>query len=307
MTEAIRVELRSVSRRFGAVQALDHVTFDVRPGEVLGLLGPNGAGKTTTMRVITGYVRPDEGSVSVGSFDVGRDSVAARRLIGYVPESAPVPRELTVRGYLAYCTRLRGVSRGSRRGAVTGALHQAGLDEVGHQVIGTLSKGYRQRVALAQALVHDPPVLILDEPTAGLDPRQVADTRALIAKLGRKRAVLFSSHLLAEVGALCKRVVVIDRGRVVAERDVTELTAASQGLRLDVRITGDVEGAATAVRGVRGVTAVEPRADRLIVRGTGSDLAQQVSAALVSAGFGLVELKSGTESLEEAYLRLVRP
>jgi ABC-2 type transport system ATP-binding protein len=306
VSRGVPVELESVDRRFGKLTALDDVSFDLKPGEVLGLLGPNGAGKTTTMRVITGFLRPDGGQVRVGDIDVGREPVQARRLIGYLPESAPVPRELTVRGYLSYCAKLRRLPRAGRRSAVDNAIDQAGLGTVAHQVIGTLSKGYRQRVALAQALVHDPPVLILDEPTAGLDPRQVADTRSLIARLGRQRSVLFSSHLLAEVSALCRRVVILDRGRVVATRDVAELSQAAGIAHLDLRLTGDLVRAVAVLRNLGGVQSAEVRGNRIVVRGTGDDLGQRVSAAVISEGFGLVELRIEQGNLEEAYLRLVR-
>ena len=306
MSRGVPVELESVDRRFGKLTALDDVSFDLKPGEVLGLLGPNGAGKTTTMRVITGFLRPDGGQVRVGDIDVGREPVQARRLIGYLPESAPVPRELTVRGYLSYCAKLRRLPRAGRRSAVDNAIDQAGLGTVAYQVIGTLSKGYRQRVALAQALVHDPPVLILDEPTAGLDPRQVADTRSLIARLGRQRSVLFSSLLLAEVSALCRRVVILDRGRVVATRDVAELSQAAGIAHLDLRLTGDLVRAVAVLRNLGGVQSAEVRGNRIVVRGTGDDLGQRVSAAVISEGFGLVELRIEQGNLEEAYLRLVR-
>jgi ABC-2 type transport system ATP-binding protein len=176
------------------------------------------------MRVMTGYLRPTAGRVVVAGVDMEADPVAARRRIGYMPESAAVPAEMSVAAFLSYCARLRRVPRGERKAAVAKAVRQAGLGTVASERIGTLSKGFRQRVALAQALVHEPDVLILDEPTAGLDPRQVAETRDLIAKLGRKRSVLLSSHLLPEVANLCRRVVVLDRGRVLTISDVGALT-----------------------------------------------------------------------------------
>jgi len=298
------VRVEAVSRRFGRVQAVDQVDLEVAPGEVLGLLGPNGAGKTTTIRLITGFLRPDTGRITVGGVDTRTDPRAASALIGYVPESAAVPREFTVRGYLAYCTKLRSMPRAGRRQAVTKAIERAGLGEVAGQTIGTLSKGYRQRVALAQAIVHDPPVLILDEPTVGLDPRQVAEARALIARLGRRRAVLFSSHLLGEVSTLCKRVVIINHGRVVATKAVDELTTAADKQRLELRVT-QLDRAATVVGALPDVMSVQRHADRLVVLGRGDDLGQRVSAAVVGAGLGLLELKSDTGSLEEAYLRIV--
>ncbi len=291
------VRVESVSRRFGRVQAVDQVDLEVAPGEVLGLLGPNGAGKTTTIRLITGFLRPDSGRITVGGVDTRTDPRAASALIGYVPESAAVPREFTVRGYLAYCTKLRSMPRAGRRQAVAKAIERAGLGEVAGQTIGTLSKGYRQRVALAQAIVHDPPVLILDEPTVGLDPR-------LIARLGRRRAVLFSSHLLGEVATLCKRVVIINHGRVVATKAVDELTTAADKQRLELRVT-QLDKAATVVGALRDVVSVQRHADRLVVLGRGDDLGQRVSAAVVGAGLGLLELRSDTGSLEEAYLRIV--
>ncbi|MHB8467703.1 MAG: ABC transporter ATP-binding protein [Acidimicrobiales bacterium] len=300
------IHLDGVSRHFGKVGALDAVSFDVDAGEVLGLLGPNGAGKTTTMRIITGYLRPDRGRVRVGDFDVASDPVAARRIIGYLPESAAAPSELTVHAYLRSCARLRGLRRAERGPALDRAIERAGLTDVGGRRIGALSRGYRQRVSLAQALIHDPPVLVLDEPTAGLDPRQVAETRDLIAKLGRTRTILLSSHLLSEVTSLCKRVVIIDHGRVVAAQSVSALTAAAHGSRLVVQVTGDVERAAVVIAGVDGVISCLPAATgKLIVRGASDTLAEKVSAAVIAAGFGLVELRATTDTLEDAYLRTV--
>jgi ABC-2 type transport system ATP-binding protein len=300
------VQITGVSRRFGRTEAISDVTFDVEPGEVLGLLGPNGAGKTTTMRVMTGYLRPTTGRVLVGGVDMADDPVAARQHIGYMPESSAVPAEMSVTGFLRYCARLRRVPRSQRQKAVANALRQAGLGGMSDVRIGTLSKGYRQRVALAQALVHEPDVLVLDEPTAGLDPRQVAETRELIARLGRTRSVLLSSHLLAEVANLCRRVVVLDKGRVLAVSDVASLTAAT-GMRLELRVTGDPARAAQIVTGMAGVEEASVRGDLLVVKGTGADLGQRVAAAVVDAGIGLLEQRvASSGTLEEAYLNLVR-
>jgi len=300
------VQVVDVSRRFGRKQAIADVTFDVQAGEVLGLLGPNGAGKTTTMRVMTGYLRPTSGKVLVDGVDTADDPVAARQQIGYMPESSAVPPEMTVLGFLRYCARLRRVPRAQRQKAVASALRQAGLGGVGAERIGTLSKGYRQRVALAQALVHDPPVLVLDEPTAGLDPRQVAETRELIAKLGRTRSVLLSSHLLSEVANLCRRVVVLDKGRVLAVSDVATLTA-SAGVRLELRVSGDASRAVRVVTGIAGVDDASVRGDVVVVKGTGDDLGQRVAAAVIEAGIGLLEQRvTSSGTLEEAYLNLVR-
>ena len=228
MTPKIPLELVDVTRRFGAAQALSEVSFDVEPGEVVGLLGPNGAGKTTTMRIITGYLQPSSGHVRVG--DAEPNDAAVRSQIGYVPESAPLYGDMLVASYLRFWARLRGLPRSRQKPAVGAAMRQAGLAGLARRPIATLSRGLRQRVCLAQALVHDPAVLVLDEPTTGLDPRQVTETRELIARLGRSRTVLLSSHLLSEVAQLCKRVVVLDRGRVIAVGDVAELTGPDGSL-----------------------------------------------------------------------------
>ena len=224
VTSGVGVSLEGVTRRFGRTVAIDDVTFDVRPGEVLGLLGPNGAGKTTTMRVLTGYLRPTSGAVRVGDVDPVADPVAAKRLIGYVPEAGALYRDMRVDRFLRFWAELRGIPRRERRDRLERVVRSAGLTGVERQLVGSLSRGYRQRVALAQALVHDPPVLVLDEPTSGLDPAQVVETRNLIAKLAKTRTVLLSSHLLNEVSQLCRRVVVLDRGRVLAVDDVAALT-----------------------------------------------------------------------------------
>ena len=220
----VGISLEGVTRRVGRTVAIEDVTFDARPGEVLGLLGPNGAGKTTTMRVLTGYLRPSAGQVRVGDVDPVDDPVAAKRLVGYVPEAGALYHDMRVDRFLRFWAELRGVPRGDRAARVDRVVRAAGLTGVERTLVGALSRGYRQRVALAQALVHDPPVLVLDEPTAGLDPAQVVETRALIAKLAKTRTVLLSSHLLGEVAQLCRRVVVLDRGRVLAVDDVAALT-----------------------------------------------------------------------------------
>jgi ABC-2 type transport system ATP-binding protein len=300
------VRFDGVTRRFGTVVAVDGVSFELHPGEVVGLLGPNGAGKTTTMRLLTGYLRPDRGRVTVGGIDVATDPVGARRLIGYLPETAAPSPELTSRACVAFAAALHGLRGAARKDAVTAALRRAGLDAVADRRVRNLSKGYRQRVGLAQALVHDPAVLVLDEPTSGLDPVQVTETRNLIARLGRRRTVLLSSHLLSEVSALCRRVVIIDRGRVVADDDVASLTRAGERRRLELRVAGDPAEVASSLRGLEGVLAVEARGGRVVVSGVGDDLAQRVSRAVVTAGFGLLELRDEQETLEDAYLRLVK-
>ena len=307
MTEGVEVELRGVTRRFGPRAAVSDVTFTVRPGEVLGLLGPNGAGKTTTIRMLVGSLRPDSGSVHVGGTDALRHPLEARRRIGYMPETAALYSDMSVNSFLTHCARLREVPRGRRGPAVGRAMRDAGLGGTGRQPIGTLSRGFRQRVALAQALVHDPPVLVLDEPTAGLDPRQRVEVRDLVGRLGRSRTILLSSHLLSEVSDLCRRVVVLDEGRVVAADEVAVLTAVAAGrsTRLELRVGGDQALALAVVSAVAGVERVDQRGDRLVVSGTPALQSKDVAAAVVEAGLGLEEMRATGASLESAYLGLV--
>ena len=303
----VPLEVRGVTRRFGATVAVRGVTFDVRPGEVLGLLGPNGAGKTTTMRLLTGYLRPDEGEVVIDGVDLAADELGRKQLLGYVPEAGALYGEMTVTSYLRFWARLRKVPRAGRSRAVERSIDEVNLGSVATSRVGTLSHGFRQRVAIAQALVHDPKVLVLDEPTTGLDPRQVTDVRKLIGRLGAERTVLLSSHLLSEVQQLCKRVVVLDNGRVVAVDDVAVLTASKGRARLEVKVAGDAKVAAKAVRAVAGVRRVEVVGAMLVIEGDDADLGPRVSQAIVGAGIGLVELRDVEAStLEDAYLRLVR-
>jgi len=299
------VELVGVTRRFGARTAVDEVSLSAYPGEVLGLLGPNGAGKTTTMRMLVGNLRPHSGLIRVGGVDAAVDPVGVRRQIGYLPETSSAYPEMTVRSFLEYCARLRRLPRTTRGAAVSRAMRDAGLQGHGPMRIGALSRGYRQRVGLAQALVHDPAVLVLDEPTAGLDPRQRVEVRDLVARIGRTRTVLLSSHLLSEVTDLCRRVAVLDNGRLVALEEVAVLTARV-GSRLELRVSGSAQRAAEVVAGVAGVDAVEVRGQVVVVTGTARLTTAAVAAAVVSAGIGLEEMRTTGGSLEAAYLRLVK-
>jgi ABC-2 type transport system ATP-binding protein len=230
------IEVQNLSKHFGNVVAVDDVSFTVEQGEVVGFLGPNGAGKTTTMRVLTGFLPPSEGSVRIAGHDMFRSSLMARRMIGYLPEIPPLHPEMTVLSYLRYVTAIKGVGRSSRSAAVEKALARCGLDDVAHRVIGTLSKGFRQRVGLAQAIVHEPPVLVLDEPTVGLDPLQIREIRGLIAELATddggtaRQTVIVSTHILTEVEAICDRVILMDRGVKAVDERLASLTSGGRGL-----------------------------------------------------------------------------
>ena len=296
-------------RYAGRVTALDAVSFEARPGEVLGFLGPNGAGKTTAMRICTGYLAPTAGSVKVCGIDVADDPLAARARLGYLPESVPLYPELRVDEYLAYRAALKGVAHKDRRARIDEALAAVARVPERRRIIGQLSKGYRQRVGLADALLHRPDVLILDEPTDGLDPNQRRDTLALIATLGKERTVILSTHILPEVESVCARVVILDRGRVIAEGRPAELVDAERDLRLVARPTGTSDRDAIlatlrAVDGVIEVTALDGDAFRIK---SARDVREPVARAVLAVA-ELRELRPSALGLERVFAELtVRP
>jgi len=218
------IEVANLSKRYGDLPAVRDVSFTAADGQILGFLGPNGAGKTTTMRIITGFMPATSGTVRVNGFDVFEQSTEVRRRIGYLPENPPLYNDMSAEGFLRFVARLKGVARGEIAPALERVLETCGLTGVGNRLLGHLSKGFRQRVGLAQALIHDPPVLVLDEPTIGLDPRQIIDIRTLIKTLGAKRTVVLSTHILPEVSQVCDKVVIINDGRIVVEDQLANLT-----------------------------------------------------------------------------------
>ena len=222
------IRVQDLKKFFGQKKAVNGVSFTVEKGEVLGFLGPNGAGKSTTMRMITGFIPPTEGAVSVGGFDVVDDPLRAKRLIGYLPESAPAYSEMSVRGFLTFIAELRGLRGDAKKSAVDRVIEMCFLGSVAHQTVETLSKGYRHRTCFAQSIIHDPEVLIMDEPTEGLDPNQKHEVRTLIRKMGERKAIIFSTHILEEVEAVCSRAIIIDRGQIVANGTPEELKFRSQ-------------------------------------------------------------------------------
>ncbi len=219
------IEVRNLTKRYGDLVAVRNVTFTAATGQILGFLGPNGAGKTTTMRIITGFMPASAGTVKVAGYDIFDDSYEARKRIGYLPENPPLYYDMTVVGYLRFAAKIRGVSKAELGDCVDRVLHSCGLMEVATRVVGHLSKGFRQRVGLAQSLVHNPTVVVLDEPTIGLDPRQIIDIRTLIKELAVDRTVILSTHILPEVQQLCEKVVIINRGRIAVEDTIANLTA----------------------------------------------------------------------------------
>src|SRR5678815_2602682 len=238
------IRVQNLTKNFGPKAAVNGISFSVDKGEVLGFLGPNGAGKSTSMRMITGFIPPTEGTISVGGFDMVENPIPAKKLIGYLPENAPAYNDMTVFGFLSFAAEIRGLTGDAKKKAVHRALETCFLESVAHQSVDTLSKGYRHRTCFAQSVIHDPEVLILDEPTDGLDPNQKHEVRTLIRRMGEKKAIIFSTHILEEVEAVCSRAIIIDRGQIVANGTPTELkqrsdVAGAVSLRV-LSVTGDV-------------------------------------------------------------------
>jgi ABC-2 type transport system ATP-binding protein len=233
------IRVQNLVKLFGTKRAVDDISFSVERGEVLGFLGPNGAGKSTTMRMITGFIPPSSGTASVGGFDMVDNPIPAKRLIGYLPENAPAYTDMTVNGFLGFAAEIRGLRGDAKRKAVNRAVEMCFLEGVLHQSVETLSKGYRHRTCFAQSIIHDPDVLILDEPTDGLDPNQKHEIRTLIRKMGEKKAIIFSTHILEEVDAVCSRAIIIDRGKIVANGTPQQLRQKADGAgSVTVRVSG---------------------------------------------------------------------
>ena len=305
------IEVENLSKSYGPTVAVSGVSFNVQKGEVLGFLGPNGAGKTTTMRVITGFFPPTSGNVRVAGHDVVDEPLEAKRRTGYLPETPPVYPDMTVAEYLTFVARIKGVSRRELRSRLDDIVEKCAVGDVRNRQIGKLSKGYRQRVGLAQALIHNPDVLVLDEPTAGLDPKQIIETRELIKGLAGQHTVILSTHILPEVSKTCQRVVVINAGQIVAVGTPNELMRRLQGFET-VLVT--VEGPAAAIiekfQRVGGVNWVEPRESvegrvTLEVHSEKEkDVRAELARATVESGWKLYELKTSGLSLEEIFLKL---
>ena len=250
------IQVQGLSKRFGRIQAVDGVSFSVEPGQVLGFLGPNGAGKSTTMRMITGFLTPDAGTVTIAGRSMAEDGVFCRSQFGYLPENAPVYPEMTVRAFLRFLASVRGLDGNDKRSAVARVVELCELDDVLLQPIDTLSKGYRHRTCLAQALIHDPPILVLDEPTDGLDPNQKHDVRTLIRHMGQTKVIILSTHILEEVDAVCTRSIIIDRGKIVYDGDPEDLKAKSPTAG-HVRLTVKHEDSSRVRKLLRGVDGVQ--------------------------------------------------
>jgi ABC-2 type transport system ATP-binding protein len=302
------IEAQGLSRRFGEHMAVQDVSFSVPEGEILGILGPNGAGKTTTIRMITGFLPPTTGQITVDGLDLFQESRRARGRIGYLPENVALYPEMRVHEYLSYRARLQGMGRSEVRGAIGTAVERCLLEEVTGQVIGTLSKGFRQRVGLAATILHQPQVLVLDEPTVGLDPKQIIAIRELIRELGGTRTLLLSTHILPEVEQLCDRVLIIDRGKVVAEGSPKELGEQAEGSS-QVKVTlkncpGDATTILATLPGVRKAQADQAGESITLSCEPGHDLREAVFQTAVSNGWVLLELSEKKASLEDVFVRL---
>jgi ABC-2 type transport system ATP-binding protein len=306
------IEVQHLTKRYGRVTAVDDVSFRVERGEILGFLGPNGAGKTTTMRVITGYMPPTEGKAIVAGFDVFVQPVEAKRRTGYLPESPPLYPDMTVREYLTFVSKIKGLPSGERRSRVQSAMARTRVVDMAERQCGRLSKGYRQRVGLAQAILHNPDVLVLDEPTAGLDPKQIIETRELIKELAGTHTIILSTHILPEVAQTCQRVVIINKGHVVAVDTPDNLTRRLSGaetmyLQIDPGQT-DARPVIETVPGVTRVAAADHHEGGVIgfevESAHGHDVRRELARAVVSHGWGLLELRPLRLSLEEIFLQV---
>lgn len=307
------IKVENLTKRYGPVTAIEDISFNVEEGEILGFLGPNGAGKSTTMRIITGFTTPTRGKVIVDGESVEEHSLSVRRKIGYLPENTPLYLEMTVSGYLRFVAQVKGVPSRDIDRKVQAVLEEVRATDVSDRVIGHLSKGYRQRVGLAQALVNDPPVLILDEPTVGLDPRQIIEIRDLIKKMAGTRTIILCTHILPEVAIVCGRVVIINKGHVVAVDTPSNLRQRlEKGSRVNVEVDGPRDEVVKAIREVDGVTLVEddrekPNTGRLnlVVSSGDKDVRPAVVSAVASKGWTLFEIQPRDMSMEEIFVQIL--
>lgn len=310
--EAVLIEVEHLTKSYGQARAVNDISFKVEKGEILGFLGPNGAGKTTTMRILTGYLPATAGSARVAGFDVFEQSLEVRKRIGYLPETPPLYPDMSVRGYLEFVARIKGVPKADIAGRVDTAMQLTNINERAEDLIKRLSRGYKQRVGIAQAIVHNPDVVILDEPTVGLDPKQIIEVRKLIKGLANEHTVILSTHILPEVSMTCDRVVIINKGRIAAVDTPENLTTQLKGgERVYIEARGDSEKLRSTLEAVEGITniTIEQRSDDALLAATieseqGRDLRARIAAGLVGDGFELLELRGVSLSLEDIFLQL---
>jgi ABC-2 type transport system ATP-binding protein len=306
------IEVTNLTKRYGRTTAVDGISFSVGTGEVLGFLGPNGAGKTTTMRILTGYLPASEGTARVAGYDVFRESMEVRRRIGYLPENVPLYGDMRVAPYLEFVAEVKGVSRAERKHRVAEAMERCLISDVQNRLIGKLSKGYRQRVGLAQAIINDPHVLILDEPTIGLDPKQITEIRSLIKSLAGEHTVILSTHILPEVSVVCSGVIIINKGTIVAKGPIdTLIEEFFPTARVEVEIAGPAAAVYDGLRGIPGVLevldggAVDGRATYLVEAPRGRDVRGEIFQLAAQQRWELRELRRVGMTLEEVFIRIV--
>jgi ABC-2 type transport system ATP-binding protein len=313
MNDSFMLEVKNLSKKFGDVQAVRGLNFQIRKGEILGFLGPNGAGKTTTMRIITCYMPATAGSVRVDGLDTLNDSLAVRRKIGYLAETNPLYGDMSVLEYLTFVGEIRGIRDAKLKSRIDEMFAICGLTKMANRQISKLSKGYRQRAGLAQAMMHNPDLLILDEPMTGLDPNQIIEIRQLIRKIGEEKTIVYCSHILPEVAATCSRLIIINEGQIVASGTPDELTArSSRGNRYIVRVQApgtQVQNALGAVSGVTSVTLPSQSGDWVtaeLISDAREDIGEAIFRCVVSKNWALAELRHETASLEEVFTQLTR-
>ncbi len=301
------ISVTDLSKDYGTRLAVDNLNFEARKGEILGFLGPNGAGKTTTMRILTGYMPPTSGTAIIAGYDIVKDSLEARKRVGYLPETVPLYTDMTVRGYLKFMADLRKLQNVDD--TVDETLDMVGLLDRANGYIGNLSKGMRQRVGLAQALIHKPEVLILDEPTVGLDPAQIIEVRNLIREVGKERTVLLSTHILSEAQQICDRILIINKGKIVVEDTPQNLQSKLTGSqRVQLRIRGEADELAAKIGRIQGVEEVKVQNDGAIEFqfAPGKDLRPDIARLTIQSNYDLLELHPINLSLEEIFLQLTR-
>lgn len=302
------LEVRDLTKDYGSRRAIDHLSFKVKKGEVVGFLGPNGAGKSTTMKIITGFMAPSSGVASVGGFDVYENPIEVKKRIGYLPETPPLYGDMLVCDYLKYVAELKMVSPDRKNQLVNQAIEKTNLGEVQKRLISNLSKGFRQRVGIAQAIVSDPEVLILDEPTVGLDPKQVSEIRDLINSLRGQHTIILSTHILSEVQALCERIIVIHKGKIVAEDTIENLASMERGhSRLHLRLQKEIEDLKKYLNFEKGLVRIDRGSNKkewIVDVESNDEIISDVALRVVNAGLGLLEMSQKRMDLEDVFLKL---
>ncbi|HPQ46298.1 MAG TPA: ATP-binding cassette domain-containing protein [Clostridia bacterium] len=306
------IEIQNLTKKYGQVVAVNNISFSVRKGEILGFLGPNGAGKSTTMNIITGYLPSTSGTVTVDGYDILTHPDEVKKRIGYLPEAPPLYRDMTVTEFLKFVSNLKNVPRKKQKGQMADIMELVGLTDHRKRLVGNLSKGYRQRVGLAQALIGNPEVLILDEPTVGLDPKQIIEIRRVIKALSQERTIILSSHILPEVSAICERIVIINKGEIAAEDTPERLSrGVDQVLKLNLTIKGPVKEIVAAIKKIDGVTYIQSSGaapdggNKFILEGVNDGIKEKLFFAMAENGWPLTEMKPSVMTLEDIFISVV--